>query len=275
MKGAWQIVPGWAVALALDPGAGSTLSRMATSVRCCEPTPSHRAWHVSLSICHGPSCRQVYGGAGLLDAAEVLAETGVDDGRYIHVEKCGCLGECSPRGANVGIRVEGGVPRVHKNVTGVASVIGILSNCCAGLELNSIVLSGLQEKEAANFEFARGNVPKAVTMYTTALALLQAAQGSAASKRVRSAILSNRSAAYGSIGSWDLALQDADTAVDEFPGLASAWKRKAEAHEALGHRDKALAAVQTALKLELSKDRREALEHWKSKLEAPSRWRIF
>jgi tetratricopeptide (TPR) repeat protein len=268
--------PAWSIAA--TPVGSSCSSRSWASPRCCAAAPSRRPKRLSLSICHGPSCGKIHGGAGLLDAAELLAETSVESECDIRVEKCGCLGECSSRGANVGVHVENELPELHKKIVGVADVVNILRRACVGLELSPAVISGLEEKEVGNYAFARGNVLKAVTSYTTALRLLEEENGAGRSysrSRVRSAILANRSGAYGSLKSWDEALQDANSAVDAFPGLASAWKRKAEAEEALGNRDRALKSVETALNLENSKDRRKALEDWKAKLEARVQWRLF
>lgn len=254
--------------------------------QCCakNDATSHRARKhpVSIGVCHGPTCSISGGGVGLLDSITLLFATAneesPEDGPNVQIDACGCLGQCSPGGANIGIARPSSKPLLYAGIRSVSDLSVIMQeNQYGQVKPSPDIISGLQAKEDANKAFLNGKYGEAIELYTKALLKLEVVRagsaGREAADKIRAGILANRSGAWAK-SDRHRALEDAHAAIDLQPDLVAGWKRKGDAEESLGNRDVAAQAIEMASKLEASSKQKKALAERAQKLRRPT-WRII
>lgn len=172
----------------------------------------------------------------------------------------GCLGECG-LGPNVGVSRTGLTPSVHRGVSSAAIATALLE----GLDLNPSagLVSALARKELADALFLDGQATQAAAEYAAV------AQELKEWPELVGAVRANRAGALMEVGRVEEALQEANRAVDVAPGSVAGWKRKMNAHEKRGERERAVAAGKVLMRLLRGKER-ENVEKRLRKLE--TRW---
>jgi len=183
----------------------------------------------------------------------------------IRVESCGCFGRCG-EGPNVNVIVGGYSRKITEGVRNLDTIlecIQFLQTDSTKLpELDNRLVEAIRGHEKAKKEAESDQTKSAIESYNQVIDLLDQCIQSiqppitkedilkSGVNELRARMLCNRAVLLIETNQKELALQDVNKAVDEFPQLARAWNLKAQAHAMENDAEFSAMCVNMAAKLD-------------------------
>lgn len=187
-----------------------------------------------IRVCIGSSCK-TDGSSNTIDVVRALSSSA------IKVCATGCLGECGCGPNAIAVSQSIVVPTIAKRLRSAQAVKNFLNS--VGCQVEPTSFDAVNLKEVADTQLQAGKAAAAASLYPEAAKALQQFPS------LYISTLCNWSAALVECGRPQDALEIANSAVDADTSRLSAWRRKAQAHEACNQVDFAISAWTVAGRL--------------------------